>query len=231
VGVVRALAALALTACSVPGVTLDGKQCPCSDGYTCSIATNTCQVSTDAQFGSSCLGAEGAPLFALNFDDATLALTTGAGTWTASGGQALQTDAGTTFAFTYSTSAVPSDYRVAATVVSAGEAAGVTLRTTLAGKTMYYCTWRADAGALELGFTNNGGNPTAIMSVTASPSSGPVTIHAEAKGTNLACCIDDIPGASLTMIPDTRFANGQPGLATQTGSATFDNLVVSALPI
>ena len=228
---VKALAALALTACSVPGVTLEGKQCPCADGYTCNIATNTCQVTGDAQFGSSCLGAEGAPLFAVNFDGDMLPLTQGLGTWTASGGQAQQTDAAAAFAFAYSTSAVPSDYRVAATVTPASGAAGIALRTTLGAKTMYFCDWRADTATLELGFTNNGGQPSAIMSMTATPSTGPVTIHAEARGANLACCIDEVPAAKLLMIPDSRYANGQPGLVTETGTATFDGFVVSALPI
>ena len=58
-----------------------------------------------------------------------------------------------------------------------------------------------------------------------------VTIHAEAKGTNLSCCIDEISAAKLLMIPDTRYPNGQPGLSTEAGSAAFDDLVVSALPI
>jgi hypothetical protein len=230
VGVVKALAALALAACSIPGVTLEGKQCPCADGYTCNIATNTCQVTGDAQFGSSCLGAEGAPLFAVNFDD-TLQLTPGAGTWSASGGQAQQTDGAAAFAFAYSTSAVPSDYRVAAMVTPASGAAGVALRATLGGKTMYFCDWRPDTGTLELGFTNNGGQPGAIMSKTATPSTGPVTIHAEARGANLSCCLDEIPDAKLLTIPDARYANGQPGLSTETGTATFDTFVVSALPL
>ena len=123
---VRVLVLACLAACSIPGVTLEGKQCPCADGYTCNIATNTCQVTGDAQFGSSCLGAEGAPLFAVNFDD-MLQLTPGAGTWTASGGQAQQTDAASAFAFAYATSAVPSDYRVAAMIAPGSGAAGVTL--------------------------------------------------------------------------------------------------------
>jgi hypothetical protein len=236
VGVVKALVvvALVLAACSVPGVTLEGKQCPCTDGFTCNTATNTCHAndaSIDVPPGSSCLGAEAARLFSVDFNDNTLHLTPGLGTWTASGGQAQQTDAATAFAFAYSTSAVPSDYRVAATVIPASGAAGVVFRNALGSKTMYYCDWNAGTGKLVLGYTNNGGNPTQITSVTATPSSGPVTIHAEAKGTNLSCCLDEVPAAKLLMVPDTRYPNGQPGLSTEAGSAAFDDLVVSALPI
>jgi hypothetical protein len=234
VDVVKVLAVVALAACSVPDVTLEGKQCPCSDGYSCNTATNTCHAtdaSIDVPPGSSCLGAEAARLLTVDFNDNTLHLTPDTGTWTASGGQAHQTDAGAAFAFAYSTSAVPSDYRVAATVIPATGAAGVVFRNALASKTMYYCDWNPGIGKLVLGYTNNGGNPTPITSVTATPTPGPVTIHAEAKGTNLSCCLDEVPAAKLMMIPDSRYPNGQPGLSTETGSAAFDDLIVSALPI
>lgn len=225
----RALLLVCLAACEVPGVALEGKQCPCTDGYSCDTATNTCHFGGDAATGSSCLGAEGASLFGVHFDDDMLSLTPGVGTWAASGGQALQTDASATFAYASSENAVPSDYRVAATIVAATGAAGVVLRNSLGAKTMYYCAWQPATGTLALGFTNNGGNPTQLMAVTATPSTDPVTIHAEAKGTNLSCCIDEQPAAALRMIPDTRYPNGQPGLATQAGSAAFDDLVVGSI--
>jgi hypothetical protein len=236
VGVVKALAVLALAACSVPDVELDGKQCPCSDGYVCNTATNTCHrqdASIDAPPGGSCLGPEAARLFTVDFASA-LDLTPGAGTWTASGGQAMQSDAATALAFAYSTSVVPSDYRVAATLIpGSGTGLGVAFRVGLGAKTMYVCEWRPAAAQLVLAWTNNGGNPTEITSVpvTGGSATAPVTIHAEAKGTTLSCCIDELPSAKLLNVTDTHYANGQPGLMTDNAAASFDDLIVSALPI
>ena len=234
---VKALLVITLAACSVPGLQLDGKQCPCGTGYTCNTATNTCHPTDGAVDapppGSSCLGAEAARLFTLDFNS-TLQLMPGAGTWTATGGQAKQTDPAATLAFAYSTSATPSDYRVAATLIpGSGTGLGVAFRVALGQKTMYYCEWRPGAAQLVLAWTNNGGNPTEITSVTATGGSAtaPVTIHAEAKGTTLSCCLDELPSAKLLNVTDTHYANGQPGLMTNTATASFDDLIVSALPI
>lgn len=231
------VAIVTLAACSVPDLELDGKQCPCTTGYTCNTATMTCHP-TDASVdapppGSSCLGAEAARLFTLDFNSA-LDLTPGAGTWTATGGQAHQTDAATTMAFAYSTSATPSDYRVAATLIpGSGTGLGVAFRVALGQKTMYMCEWRPSAAQLVLSWTNNGGNPTVLTSVpvTGSSPTATVTMHAEAKGTTLSCCIDELPTAKILNVTDTHYANGQAGLSTNTASASFDDLIVSALPI
>ena len=226
----------ALAACSVPDLSLDGKQCPCTDGYTCDTPSNTCHPTKmiDAPPpGSSCLGPEAARLFTLDFNT-TLQLTPGAGTWAATGGQAKQTDAAAALAFAYSTSSTPSDYRVAATLIpGSGAGLGVAFRVALGQKTMYFCEWKPGAAQLTLGWTNNGGNPTTIMSVpvTGGSATAPVTIHAEAKGTTLSCCIDELPSAKLMGVMDTHYANGQAGLMTEAATASFDDMVVSALPI
>jgi hypothetical protein len=236
VGVVKLLAVAALAACSVPDVELDGKQCPCTDGFVCITATNTCHrvdAAIDAPPGASCLGAEGARLFTVDFNT-MLGLTTGAGTWAATGGRATQSDAATALAFAYSTSSVPSDYRVAATLIpGSGTGLGVAFRVGLGAKTMYFCEWRPTAGELVLAWTNNGGNPSPISTVpvTGGSATAPVTIHAEAKGTTLSCCIDELPTAKLLNVTDTHYANGQPGLMTDTATASFDDLIVSALPL
>jgi hypothetical protein len=236
VGVVKALLVLAVAACSVPDLELDGKQCPCTSGYTCDTPTNTCHPTRmiDAPLpGSSCLGAEAARLFTLDFNT-MLDLTPGAGTWTEAGGQAKQTDGGTALAFAYATSAVPSDYRIAATLVpGTGTGLGVAFRVTLGAKTMYYCDWQPGAAQLVLGWTNNGGNPTVLTSVpvTGGSATAAVTIHAEARGTALSCCIDELPSAKIMNVTDAHYANGQPGLMTEAATASFDDLIVSALPI
>jgi hypothetical protein len=237
VGVVKALVLLGLVACSVPDIELDGKQCPCADGYVCNKQTNTCHLAdagVDATPpGSSCLGAEAARLFTLDFNT-SLDLTTGAGTWAATGGRATQSDAGAALAYAYSTSAVPSDYRVAATLIpGSGTSLGVAFRVGLASKTMYICEWRPAAGQLALEWTNNGGQPSELTSVTATGASATatVTIHAEARGTSLSCCIDELSTAKLMNVTDTHYANGQPGLMTNLATASFDDLIVSALPI
>ena len=233
-----AVAVVALGACSVPDLALDGKQCPCADGYVCHTATNTCHpgdAAVDAPPpGSSCLGAEAARLFTIDWNDDMLKLTTGAGTWTASGGEAHQGDAAATTAFAYSTSATPSDYRVAAKLIpGSGTGLGVAFRVALGAKTMYLCEWRPSAGQLVLAWTNNGGNPTqlAAVPVTGGSATATVTIHAEAKGTTLSCCIDELPSAKLLNVTDTHYANGQAGVETTSATASFDDLVVSALPI
>src|SRR5262249_51703533 len=41
------LASVAVSACSVPDLNLDGKQCPCAADYVCDTATNTCVRPSD----------------------------------------------------------------------------------------------------------------------------------------------------------------------------------------
>jgi hypothetical protein len=232
VGVVRLLA-LVLAACSVPDLAIDGKHCPCSGGYTCDTVSQTCLRTSDAQGGTSCLGYEGPQLFAINFDDNMLDLTAGDGLWTASGGQAHQGSPSTAAAVAYATTSVPSDYRVAATLIpGSGTGLGVAFRVGVGTKTMYFCEWQPGASQLALGWTNNGGQPQALASVpvTGGSPTATVTIHAEARGTTLACCIDELPTATLSGVTDTHYANGQPGLVTSDATASFDNLLVSALP-
>ena len=53
---------------------------------------------------------------------------------------------------------------------------GVAFRVGLAAKTMYFCEWRPATGQLVLAWTNNGGQPTELTSVTATgPSARPRT--------------------------------------------------------
>lgn len=260
-------AVLGASACRVDELELEGKRCPCVAGWTCELATDTCvrdpvdatEVdappndgviidapldsgidSIDAPPGSSCLGsAGGASLFSDDFTD-LIGWNTVGGTWSAAGGEALQTDAGAAlpFAFPAGTSAF-ADYRVASRArrvagVTSGSI-GVSLRNQVGNSARYQCAWSPASGALRINWTrNNGTVGGAIAQTTVDTGSIPgydplaaVVIEAQAQGMQITCCVRDLAGASVT-VTDTRYAAGSPGIDTASQSAAFTDFAVNA---
>jgi hypothetical protein len=186
--VIRAVAvsvAAAAAACSIGPVDLNGKQCPCADGWTCDTVTNTCvegpadapasadaspgldgpsdatpDARVDAMPGSTCLGAAGVELLADDFPD-LIGWTTVSGAWAATGGEAVQSNTGAqqAYAFPAGTGAFV-DYRV---TVSARRTGGTgttqtALRIQPGNEGQYNCTWNPGTGAFALQWIRTNGN-------------------------------------------------------------------------
>jgi hypothetical protein len=256
----------ASAACRVDELDLEGKRCPCVTGWTCEVATDTCvrdpldatevdappndgvivdapidsSIDTiDAPPGSSCLGpAGGASLFSDDFNDLIGWVVTG-GAWSATGGEALQTDTGGSLIYAYPAGASTfTDYRVASRARRTGGAntgsIEVLLRIQAANDGHYQCVWSPASGALRIDWTRNNGSiggTLAQMAVNIGAIPGydalaPVVIEAQAQGTQLTCCVRDLTGASVT-VADTRYTVGSPGVRTRTQSAAFDDFAVN----
>ena len=256
---------LGAAACRVDELDLEGKRCPCVDGYTCEPSTDTCvrdpidaaaidappndgvivdapidAPSIDGPPGSSCLGsAGGSSLLTEDFNDLIGWVTVG-GTWSASGGEAVQTDTGGSLIYAYpaGTSAF-TDYRVASRARRTGGATTgsveVSLRKQAANDGQYQCSWSPASGGLHLNWTRNNGSlggtlaqvTVDIGSIAGYDPLAPVVIEAQAQGSQLTCCVRDLGGAYVT-IADTRYTAGSPGIKTTMQSAAFDDLAVNA---
>jgi hypothetical protein len=231
---VRAFALLALAACSVPEVSLEGKKCPCAGAYSCG-SDNLCHAKSDGGVKddvlppTSCLGS--APGASLYSGFASTFLTMG-GTWT-QGASLQQTDAASGLAFAYINNASldVATYRIVTHVTgtAGGTAMGISLRIT--GKPQYDCLWEpGTAGTLLWQSVNNGGNAANLATpLTALPTSSEVTMEVLATPTMLVCCIDNIAAAKQTVTnPSPSYPMGLPGVAVVDMKATFDQFEVFA---
>jgi hypothetical protein len=261
-----AAALLAPSACKVDELDLEGKACPCVAGFTCETSTNTCVRdpvdaamvdvppndgviidapidapgidAIDAPPGASCLGsAGGTSLFSDDFADLIGWVTVG-GAWSATGGEAVQTDTGGSLIYAYpaGTNAF-TDYRVASRARRTGGVATgsveLALRKQASGDGMYQCAWSPANGALKINWTRTNGSlggtiASTTVNVGAIPGYdplAPVVIETQAMGTQLTCCVRDLAGATVTM-SDTRYTAGSPGIKTSSQSAAFDDFVV-----
>jgi hypothetical protein len=259
-------ALLAPSACKVDELDLEGKACPCVSGYTCETSTNTCVRdpidaamidvppddgvlidaptdapgidAIDAPPGSSCLGsAGGTSLYSDDFADLIGWVTMG-GAWSATGGEAVQTDTGGGLIYAYpaGTSAF-TDYRIASRARRTGGAATgsveLALRKQASGDGMYRCAWSPAAGALKILWTRSNGSvggtiASTTVDIGAIPGYDPlaaIVIEAQAEGSQLTCCVRDVGGASVTM-SDTRYTVGSPGIETSSQAAAFDDFAV-----
>jgi hypothetical protein len=230
---VRTLVLLALAACSVPALSLEGKQCPCVTGYACG-GDGVCHANGDGGMKdvvtpTSCLGS--APGAALYSGFASTFATLG-GTWTQSGSlQQTSAASGLAIAYVDNASLEPSTYRIVTHVTgtAGGTAMGISLRIT--GKPQYDCLWESGtAGTLIWQSVNNGGQSSALASpLTALPSSSEITMEVLATPTMLVCCIDNITAAKqIVMNPSPSYPMGFPGVAVVDMKATFDQFDVYA---
>jgi hypothetical protein len=176
-------------------------------------------------------------LFTDDFADLIGWVTMG-GAWSATGGEAVQTDTGgsLTYAYPAGTSAF-TDYRIASRARRTGGpttgSVELALRKQSTGDGMYQCAWSPASGALKITWTRTNGSlggtiaqtTVDIGSIPGYDPLAPVVIETMAVGSQLTCCVRDIGGASVTM-SDTRYAAGSPGIKTSAQSAAYDDFLV-----
>ena len=224
----RSLALIPLAACTVAGVSLDGKECPCATGYTCQPATNTC-IADRGDASASCLPtAPGTLLYASELDDLD-GWDVGGGTWTAMGGNAMQTDPMAKLAFVYPHGVSAADYRIVSSFAAqdGGDSSALELAARVGDggpNHQYHCNWDAFGGGFQIMYTIDASTNGVIVSTQLDPPAdprAPVTMELDVRGDALACCLREIPGATLTGT-DTRFASGRPGLKTYEMTGAYD---------
>jgi hypothetical protein len=236
----RALLVLLLAAgCSVPAVDLEGKSCPCAEGYVCDKPTNRCFSSNgdggviDSRGTTSCLGGSTQEIYryAGMFDwvhvDAS---------WSGAA-EIKQSSSQVQGSYTFKTNAeltAAHDYKVTATMrqTAAGTgspAFGIALRTQLStqDKQHYACMFSFKAKELYIEETQ-GGNTTTLMAkpVAETGNAIPLTMEAKIVGSTITCCIREYPTASVSATSATVTA-GYPGLETTRMAAAFGSFAVT----
>lgn len=232
------LVVVAFAGCTVPPIDLANRECPCASGYTCDDATNTCV----ADQISSCLASPiGAKLYSTTFDDFA-GWQSGAGTWAAQGGTAVQSDSVSEFAYAFLPQVTESDYRVISTfrvLEKGGESISpeIAARVQLDGSGgQYHCNWDPFAGGFSMMYStsplDNGFLHQVFLNVSAMPDYDPMawfTMEFQVSGGRLDCCVRGVPGAT-GFVNDARFAAGAPGMKTFATSAAYDDYFVFGLP-
>jgi len=247
VSVARVLIAAiaALAGCSVPELSLDGKQCPCVEtGYVCDTLTNRCLATNDgggiidSPSATQCLSSPAS--------ETELYRYTGMFDWQHAdpswmgGTEITQTSTNAQNSYTYKTSAelaAASDYHVISSMrqVTPGTGTpsyGIVLRAQLSpqDKSRYSCNWIPKTRELRIDVTQ-GGSATNLATATvpantALPTS--FTMEASITGSTLACCIREIDAARITSAVDAAMVvgTGYPGLQTSRMAAAFGSFVV-----
>jgi hypothetical protein len=235
----RALVLIALVACSVDPVSLEGKSCPCAAGYVCDRPTNRCFLGNgdggviDTPGTTSCLGGSTneiyryAGMFDWIHEDAS---------WKGMA-EITQTSSQVQHSYTFKTNSdltAVKDYKVTATMrqtmAGTGDPSmGIALRTQLAtqDKQHYSCMWSFKSKTLSINETQ-GGNTVALMTktITAATTTIPLTMEAKVVGSTVTCCIREYPMSMLTASSTTVTA-GYPGLETDRMAAAFGSFAVT----
>lgn len=234
-----------LGACSVPALSLDGKECPCTDGYVCDTLTNRCLMTNDGgtiidtPAATGCLASLGAETetyrYGGNFDWATQG-----GTWSGSTTEIVQSDkmAGT-IAYRTSVDLKLANMHVLATMRETAQgnggtpAIGIVMRAALDGSSHYACVWSSALRTLAVERVDGGGTTlvgtaATIPTTTTVPAS--FTMEAAVTGSTLGCCIREVAQARVTGATDTVLTMGYPGLETSRRAAAFGSFVVFKLP-
>jgi len=237
---VRLASCALLVACSVPDVDLEGKQCPCTEGFACDTSTNLCRPANgdggviDSLATTPCLGPTGlelyryAGMFDWQHEDAS---------WTGAA-QIVQNSDNVMDSYAFRTQAeltqAMGNYRVIAAMkpTSTGGGTptlGIVLRAQLdlQKKDRYSCNWIPSARELRVEVT--GTTLGSVQVPTASPTAA-VTMEARIIGTppTVACCLREYPTAKLMNLVDlgSTITTGYPGLGTNRMAATFPTFVV-----
>lgn len=228
-----------VVACSVDPVSLEGKSCPCAQGYVCDRPTNRCFVSNgdggvvDTPGTTSCLGGSTDEIYryAGMFD-----WIHGDASWTGMA-EITQTSAQVQNSYTFKTNSdltAAKDYKVTATMrqVTAGTGTptmGIALRTQLSpqDKQHYSCMWSFKNKTLAINETQ-GGSTTALMTKTVNEAAMaiPLTMEAKIVGGAITCCIREYPTAMVSATSATVTA-GYPGLETTRMAAAFGSFAVT----
>ncbi|HUS33195.1 MAG TPA: hypothetical protein VMZ53_32055, partial [Kofleriaceae bacterium] len=212
------LAALAmllveLAGCSVPAVSLEGKQCPCAEGFVCDDLTKRCLATND---GGTIIDTPAATS-CLSESTSTIYQYAGAFDWQhedpswMGGAQITQTATNAMNSYAYRTSAeftTKKDYRVIATMrqTAAGmgtPSLGIVLRAQLSpqDKSRYACVWIPKNKELRIEATHGGSTATlgsALVANTGATMS--YTMEARVTGAappQLSCCIRELPAAKI----------------------------------
>jgi hypothetical protein len=238
----------ALAACSVPALSLDGKQCPCADtGYVCDTLTNQCLRTNDGggiidtPAATQCLpspvGEAELYRYAGTFDWQTQG-----GTWSGDATEIRQANETTQDAYAYRTAAElasAKNVRVIAslrqiTPGSGTPSLGIVLRAQLSDKPRYSCDWSAKDRQLRLEL-HGSGSSTVLAAASISPSAtlpSSFTMEASIDGSMLGCCIRELADARLMNVPDpaNTLSMGFPGLGTNRMEAASGSFVVFQRP-
>ena len=229
-------------ACSVPELSLEGKQCPCvEDGYVCDVDTNRCLKTNDGGMiidtpaATQCLPAANeteiyryAGMFDWQHEDAS---------WMG-GAQITQTSSNAMDSYTFKTSSELTpvkDYHIISSMrlvqTGSGEPSlGIVLRAQLSlqDKNRYICSWIPKLRELRVEVAQGGNVASLASAVVASGGQLPTSFTMEAKvaGSTLACCIREIATARIMMATDTAVMAGYPGVQTHRMQAAFASFVV-----
>jgi hypothetical protein len=124
------------------------------------------------------------------------------------------------------------DYSVAAAMTRASQgvdgAMGLSLRGG-DGEAGYQCNWHPATGTLEI----KGADTLASVILSefiaepAYSADATFVMQAEVEGAQVSCCVQDVPGASLS-VTDSSLSTGTPGMCTSGLSANFDSFTVVA---
>lgn len=239
---VGAALGVALGACSVPQVSLEGKQCPCIEtGYVCDQLTNRCLPTNDGggiidtPAATQCLPAVAetelyryAGMFDWQHEDAS---------WMG-GTEIVQTSSNVQNSYAFKTSAeltASKDVHVISSMRqiqpgSGSPAFGIALRAQLdlQDKARYAGVWRSKARELAIELVQ-GGNVTTLSAVPVAGSAvlpTSFTMEASVTGSTLACCIREIAAAKIASVMDTSVIAGYPGVQTTRMEAAFGSFVV-----
>ena len=238
-----ALVAL-LAACSVPELSLEGKQCPCVDvGFVCDEITNRCLPVND---GGTIIDTPAATQCLPAINETELYRYTGMFDWQHEDntwmGAAQITQSSTTAmdSYAYKTSSdlsAATDYKIITSMqqTTAGSGTphlGVVLRAQLntQDKQRYICSWIPKNRELRIEVANTGNVATLGTTLVAGSGQLPMNLTMEASitGATLACCLREISTARLIGVADPNNAvpMGYPGLQTNRMSASFGSFVV-----
>jgi hypothetical protein len=208
-GIVFAL----LAGCSVPALSLDGKQCPCVEaGYVCDELTNRCLATND---GGGIIDTPAATPCLPPVPETEIYRYTGMFDWqhadpTWIGDTEIQqtsTTAQDSYAFkTSSELAAVNDYHIISSMrpVQTGTGApsfGIVLRAQLGtqDKSRYSCSWIGKSRELRIEVTQGGSTSTLGSALLGANETVPAsfTMEASVTGSTLACCIREIAGARI----------------------------------
>lgn len=235
---------VALAACSVPELSLEGKQCPCVDvGFVCDEITNRCLPVND---GGTIIDTPAATQCLPAINETEIYRYTGTFDWQhedttwMGGAQITQSSSTEMDSYAYKTSsdlsAAP-DYKIITsmrqtTAGSGTPSLGVVLRAQLntQDKRRYICSWIPKNRELRIEVANTGNVTTLGSALVAGGGQLPMnlTMEAEISGTTLACCLREISTAHLVDVtdPNATVLMGYPGLQTNRMSASFGSFVV-----
>jgi hypothetical protein len=238
----RALVLVVVAACSVPAVSLEGKQCPCVEtGYVCDEQTNRCLLTND---GGGIIDTPAATQCLPAVPETEIYRYTGTFDWqhvdaTWMGGtEIVQTSNAIQNSYAFKTSAeltAAKDVHVISSMrqIQPGNgspAFGIALRAQLdtQDRSHYACLWSNKARELYIELAQ-GGNISTLSAVpipgdNALPTS--FTMEASVTGSTIACCIREIAAARIAGVIDTSVIAGYPGVQTTRMEAGFGSFVV-----